>query len=188
MQAFVNSRLGLQQPAATAPRQRSTPAALHKREGALWASVTILAEHATSPSLQCNNCGKKFCGGATHIRDHICERCTCDTPAFMELKQRCIEKKEETASNKKQKTAEKEVEEASEEKVAVKSETKVFAQQGLAASLKAAKAEEVDEALAELFFGDAVLLSEGGDVGERMRERVGRACSTCVGRVSACVL
>ena len=36
--------------------------------------------------------------------------------------------------------------------------------------------------------GDAVLLSEGGDVGERMRERVGRACSTCVGRVSACVL
>ena len=59
----------------------------------------------------------------------------------MELKQECIEEKEQTTTNKKQKIAEKEVDEASEEKVVVKSEKKVFAQQGLAASMNAAKAQ-----------------------------------------------
>ena len=61
------TRLGLQQ----APRKRNSPAAPAKRDGPIWASVTVLQDHATSPSVQCNHCDKKFCGGATRIREHI---------------------------------------------------------------------------------------------------------------------
>lgn len=43
------TRLGLQQ----APRKRNSPAAPAKRDGPIWASVTVLQDHATSPSVQC---------------------------------------------------------------------------------------------------------------------------------------
>ena len=59
-----------------------------KREGALWASVRVLKEHATSPSLQCLNCGQKFCGSATQIRCHVVEKCECNTEAFFDFKQK----------------------------------------------------------------------------------------------------
>ena len=36
-----------------------------KRDGPIWNSVTVLVEHDTCPSVQCNNCEKKFRGGAT---------------------------------------------------------------------------------------------------------------------------
>ena len=68
----MQSRLGLQQPPASTPaRKRAQPKALPKREGPLWATVTIVKEHPTSPSLQCNNCGHAFCGGATRIRGWV---------------------------------------------------------------------------------------------------------------------
>jgi hypothetical protein len=140
MQAFVNSRLGLQETAAAPARVRRAPAAPPKREGDLWASVTVLAEHATSPSLQCKNCGEKFCGGATRIREHICNKCNCETSAFLDLKQKCLAETEADVVTKKQKVAEKEVDEASEEKPAVvKSETKKHIQQGMAVAVKAAR-------------------------------------------------
>ena len=53
------------------PRKRTSPTSLPKRQGPIWASVTVLQDHATSPSVQCKNCDKKFCGGATRIREHI---------------------------------------------------------------------------------------------------------------------
>ena len=49
------------------------------REGALWDSVTISRDHATSPQLQCNNCGETFCGGATRIRTHVIDKCKCES-------------------------------------------------------------------------------------------------------------
>jgi hypothetical protein len=69
----MDSRLGLKQiPAKTGPtRVRGPSKAPPKRVGNVWATVTIVKEHATSPSVQCNNCGKQFCGGAARIQDHI---------------------------------------------------------------------------------------------------------------------
>ena len=80
-------RLGLNQtakPAGGPARVRTAPKAMAKREGKVWATVTVLTEHATSPSVQCNNCGARFCGGATRIREHITGGgaitcCPCDT-------------------------------------------------------------------------------------------------------------
>jgi hypothetical protein len=65
----MDSRLGLKQiPAKTGPaRVRGPPKAPPKRVGNVWATVTIVREHATSLSVQCNNCGKQLCGGAARI-------------------------------------------------------------------------------------------------------------------------
>ena len=65
------SRLGLQQTHGTPARVRGTPKAPPKREGKLWATVQVVTEHPTSPSLKCINCGATFCGGATRIRERI---------------------------------------------------------------------------------------------------------------------
>ena len=86
----INSRLGLQQAGPSTGKHRSLPSGGPKRDGALWSSVSILAEHATSPSLQCKNCGFKFCGGATRIRDHVSgmgsiTACNCNTDTFLTL-------------------------------------------------------------------------------------------------------
>ena len=65
---LFSSRLGLQQsPAAGPSRVRGAPKSAHKRDGSIWATVTVVREHATSPALQCLNCGMSFCGGYTHI-------------------------------------------------------------------------------------------------------------------------
>ena len=40
----------------------------------------------------CNNCNLSFCGGATHIAEHIREKYTCESDAFLSLKQAEIEK------------------------------------------------------------------------------------------------
>ena len=38
------------------------------RPGKLWATVTVTGkELTTTPEVQCNDCGKQFCGGATRI-------------------------------------------------------------------------------------------------------------------------
>ena len=66
------SRLGLQQPSgSTAVRKRAPPKSAPKRAGPIWATVQVLSEHATSPQLECVNCGAKFCGGASRVRDYI---------------------------------------------------------------------------------------------------------------------
>jgi hypothetical protein len=113
-QATMQSRLGLQQtpkPAGAAPRVRATPKTAPKREGLLWGSVQVLTEHATSPGLQCLNCGAKF---ATRIREHVTglgalTGCTCETESFLEFKQKQIDEAAKSAGAKKQKIAEGEV-------------------------------------------------------------------------------
>ena len=67
-------------------RARAKRKAAPKREGGIWKSVTVLQEHDTTPQVQvqCNYGGKKFCGGATRIGEHICGSggvvaCTCET-------------------------------------------------------------------------------------------------------------
>ena len=108
------SRLGLASasPApAKQPRQRTTPAKAPGREGAIWASVQILVDHATSPQVQCLNCdANPFCGGATRIEAHICEKCTGETDTFLDMKQKLMEACTLKQAAKKQKTIEAEVE------------------------------------------------------------------------------
>ena len=59
-----------------------------KRTGPSWATEHRHgAQHATSLSLKCLNCGgTTFCRGATHIAAHIIDKCTCESDAFTELK------------------------------------------------------------------------------------------------------
>ena len=47
----------------------------------------------------------KNCGGASRIKDHIIEACTCETNAFLDLKQKLIEAKDEAKDAKQQKLA-----------------------------------------------------------------------------------
>jgi hypothetical protein len=110
IQMSQQSRLGLKQTPAGPKRVRAPPKAPPKRDGPVWATVTVLVEHATSPSLQCLNCGAKFCGGATRICEHILggghiAACTCETDNFLDLKQKMMEKKEDTSASKRQKAA-----------------------------------------------------------------------------------
>jgi hypothetical protein len=149
--SFTQSRLGLQQIPSTVPRVRNAPKSSPKREG-VWAAVTVLREHPTSPSIQCLYCGASFCGGATHITVHITEKCTCDTEAFLTLKQNLIESKDKKDSAKRQKSDAAEVDAAAiEPQAPVKIESK-FSQQGIQASLKAGTKAEVDESIAECFY------------------------------------
>ena len=57
-----------------------------------------MSEHATSPQLECVNCGAKFCGGASRDRNYITgggalTACPCeiDTVTFLDLKQKLME-------------------------------------------------------------------------------------------------
>ena len=68
----------------------------------------------------------------------------------MRLKQTVMEEKEKKDAAKRQKTAATEVDEAATE---VKSEEKKFSQQGIRTSMQSSTAVDIDEALAELFFG-----------------------------------
>jgi hypothetical protein len=157
----MDSRLGLKQiPAATGPaRVRAAPKAPPKRVGDIWATVTIVKEHATSPGVQCKNCGKAFCGGAARIQDHITglgviSACTCETDTFRDMKQELIDKSDDSASNKRQKAGEASVEAAADGKPSIKQEGKpVLAQQGIRNSLLSATSVEVDIAIAELIYG-----------------------------------
>ena len=42
----------------------------------------ILREHPTTPRVKCMYCGDEFTAGATLIRKHMLDKCTCDTDAF----------------------------------------------------------------------------------------------------------
>jgi hypothetical protein len=96
------SRLGLQQPStttsgSTSVRKRAPPKSAPERGGPIcWATVKVLSEHATSPQLECVNCGAKFCGEATRVRDHTTgggalTACPCETDTFLDLKQKLME-------------------------------------------------------------------------------------------------
>ena len=111
------SKRGLDQMPNPGPRKRADPKKLPKREGELWATVTVLSEHATSPSVQCNNCSAQFCGGATRITAHITGKsgrnsCTCESQTFLELKEKLLEKEAEKNVVAGQKQAETEVDAA----------------------------------------------------------------------------
>ena len=107
----------------------------------------------TTPGVKCNFCGHAFSGGATRIREHLIDKCTCDTEAFCELKTKLIEKQDKGEAAKRQKTAEKTVDAADEEEkkpVSVKKEGK---QTKIEKALAASSAEDLDAAIAELFAG-----------------------------------
>lgn len=159
----MDSRLGLNQTAQKPDgpvRVRTAPKGIPKRDGPIWKTVTVVKEHPTTPSVQCINCNKTFCGGATRIGEHITgvgsiAACTCETESFLELKQKLIDKKDEDAGKKTQKAAEREVEDASvEKKPKLDSDVKPFMgkQLGIKTSFESATAVECDEEIAKLFY------------------------------------
>ena len=154
------SRLGLQQAPPGPARIRPATKGIPKRDSMVWKSVNILSEHATSPSLQCNNCDFKFCGGATRIKDHITgmgeiRACDCESDAFLDLKQRLVDEKGMGDGAKKQKVAEAQVEAAANTPTpGVKSERKLpLGQIGIRASMASGIAEDVDNSVADFFYG-----------------------------------
>ena len=72
--------LGLQTPAtasSSAIKSRKAPVKAPERSGSVWKTVRIIREHPTTPNVECLNCSKIFCAGATRIKDHILNSCTC---------------------------------------------------------------------------------------------------------------
>ena len=65
--------------------------------------MKILKEHDTTPQVQCLNCEKEFCGGATRIGEHIMGdgsigACTCTTDSFLDMKLQSAGYKQEAVS------------------------------------------------------------------------------------------
>ena len=54
-------------------------------------------------------CGCSHINAATRIEAHICDKCTCDTDTFLDMKSRVIKARTEKQATKKQKIAETEV-------------------------------------------------------------------------------
>ena len=152
--------LGLQQPPSQrVGNVRKAAVKRPQRSGKLWASVSIVHDHDTSPQVQCNYCSLKFCGGATRIKEHLLFRCSSTSADFLELKESLFATSSADGETKRLKMAEEEVmalAEAEEKKVVVKSEQpigKQFKQQGIHASVNSAKRCDIDAAIAEMWYG-----------------------------------
>ena len=124
------------------------------RKGPVWGSVKILNDHDTSPQVECNFCGVKFCGGATRIKEHLCDKCTDDSPEFLALKESLLGVKGEKGKTLAAKRAHDEVADsvaAGEAKAKAK-----LGQKSIQSSMysgNAGKSEACDKAIGEFFYG-----------------------------------
>ena len=153
---LFTSRLGLETQRTTNPKRvREERKSNHARSGGVWDHVEIVREHSTSPQVKCKHCSEVFCGGATRIRQHFCDKCTADTPAFLEWKLKMLAAADEKKDKKEQKTAERAADEDSEDKMLeLKPNTMPkMRQQGILSSMGASTATELDDAIFDLFAG-----------------------------------
>ena len=144
----------LQQPMdlAVGAKPRKKRQAAPRREGDAWKSVTVLKEHETSPQLQCNNCGKTFCGGHTtssitssEARASSVHRHRRRLPRPGKLLGRGAQKEEEKAPKGEGRGG----------RDGRVRRAVVEARRGRASGLAAtAESKEIDDAIAELFYGD----------------------------------
>ena len=144
--------------AAVAPGKKRKPAqSLPARMGAVWASVRVVGkEYETNPDLECKECGKAFGGGITRIEDHIIKACCCESDEAKALKAKVVQQRADKEAEKERKTAARLVQEAADCKPSVAKAPKLGdgTQRGIEASLFAGQSERVDEAVAELVYGD----------------------------------
>ena len=97
-------------------KKRAAAKAEPVRTGPVRATVTVTDKTMDqNPEVECNDCGKKFCGGANRISRHIMEKCKCSTPALQKLKAKLIEEEANKATAKEKKQAIVEVDEAAEQ-------------------------------------------------------------------------
>lgn len=158
---MIFSRLGLQQKLTQdapdgAKRVRVAPKSEPNRDQGMWKHVSVLREHPTSPQVQCNYCEHVFVGGATRIRDHICEKCTCGTNAFMELKEKMLKERADASSKKAKVAAEKDVDDAADAAADVKVKVEggqPKGQRGIKESFQVSTKAEIDDVVAEFFYG-----------------------------------
>ena len=110
------SKLGLGQPGAGgsgSTLKRAPPVKLPGRTGPVWASVRVMKEHGTTPSVQCLNCdAQPFSAGYTRIVTHILKACSCETDGFLEFKDKLQLERDEAEEAKRQKKAEQDVDAA----------------------------------------------------------------------------
>eukprot|EP00966_Prymnesium_polylepis_P001606 37107-Prymnesium_polylepis.1 len=100
--------LGLQRPAAapsSAIKSRKAPVKAPDRSQPYWKTVRIVREHPVTPNVECLNCSKIFCAGATRLKEHILNGCTCETAAFLALKDSLTSDKDDADAVKRQRTA-----------------------------------------------------------------------------------
>ena len=76
----------------------------------------------------CNFCQFKFSGGATRIRQHICEKCTSQNDTFCSLKDKMLGTTEVAVVNQQQKAAHKEVMQMVEVEEKKERQAKVYSQ------------------------------------------------------------
>ena len=160
--APVEPRLGLQQAGpARVGNVRKAPVKAPTRKGDVWDGVTIARDHATSPQVKCNYCGHVFCGGVSRIRTHFIEACTCESAAFCELKERLIGGSDKVEAAKAEEVAHNEVLAQVEVAESAQKKTKLLAvgqkvsysQVPIQSSLASGISEEVDQAIAEMWYG-----------------------------------
>ena len=165
MDSVSKSMLGLQQtPARANSGTKSRRAAIKPpmRKGKIWNTVIVIGEHDTTPRVRCVNCGDEFSAGSSRIKQHIMHKCPCDSVAFCELKDELTLAMHAADELKRAKAVDEVLLdsvgklEAKHKRQAIMDEDSAkpkFKQQGIAASLAAATALEVDDAIAEMFYG-----------------------------------
>lgn len=154
---------GLAMPALAGSGKKARQRTLHagsQRVGVEWSGVTVVGNaEANTPKVCCKYCNKTFSGGATRIREHFLgtgkvEVCPCETEEYCEFKDKLQGKHEGLTLQKRRREAIAAVNEAAgvtSPEISVPA--KRAKQRSIESSLAVGKSEELDDAIAELFYG-----------------------------------
>ena len=157
------SRIGLDQSRpGTGGKAKVRGAALTMpaRMGKVWATVTVKMNdkaYTVNPDVKCDDCGKEFSGGAARVKAHIVGKCTCSTPELQKLRDELRKEAEAASTKAAAKRVEREVDEAAEQLPA--KQLPKYSQRPIQNSMAAGADESLDNAIAELIYGDNLSFS-----------------------------
>lgn len=148
--------------ASSGVKARKAAQSMPKRDTVEWQGVKVIdKEFSNTPQVKCLFCGKLFCGGSTRVREHFLgtgkiDCCPCESEEFCEFKDK-LEGKQEKADQKKRKAEAIAASDAaiSDGVMQDKKEPKKR-QRSIEASFAVGQGDELDNAIAELFYGDNI--------------------------------
>ena len=129
-----------------------------KRNSGVWLHVIVLREHPTVPQVECNFCQHVFVAGTTRIRDHLCDKCSRSSELVMSLKEKLLKERELLARQKSNKRRQAEVDFSVSTDSPSSSTVAPYipptrGQLTIQESMLPASNGEVDEAIAQFFYG-----------------------------------